>query len=274
MLRPLSERDRVIIFDYLGRNEEETAFIIGNALQWGIRNRRGMLRCGDYFGYFEGSCLKGVIAFYNFGTCIPHYEAIGAIPYFSQLMITRSFSMILGVDRLVRPLYDTIRHYKSLKKLEECYYLTNNNFKPFKLEGVSFTDAYGENDMSIISFVRKAYLRGFETERSIKDTKLLLSQRNQEEDVVILCKDDKPLSQACVQTFTDNTNQIGAVYTLEEERGKGYAKAVVSELCERVVNRGKLPTLIVNKCNEPAINAYKALGFEQHDDYLVISFNI
>ena len=274
MLRPLNEWDRVIIFDYLGRNEEEAAFIIGNALQWGITNRSNILRCGDYFGYFEGSCLKGVIAFYNLGTCISHYESAGAIPYFSQLMITRSFSIILGTDRIVRPLFEGIRHHKSLKELEECYYLVNYNFKPFKLEGAKFLNVFEDSDMSIISFVRKAYLRGFETERSIEETRTFLSQRNQEEDVIIICKDDKMLSQACVQTFTDNTNQIGAVYTLEEERGKGYAKAVVSELCERIISRRKLPTLIVNKCNEPAVNAYKVLGFEHRDDYIIIRFNI
>jgi predicted GNAT family acetyltransferase len=164
--------------------------------------------------------------------------------------------------------------YKPLKELEECYYLANNNFKPYKLEGASFVTVLEDNDMSVVSFVRKAYLRGFETERSIEDTRVFLSQRNPEEDIIILSKDNKLLSQACVQTFTDNTNQIGAVYTLEEERGKGYAKAVVSELCERIVSRGKLPTLIVNKYNMPALNAYKALGFEQHDDYLIIRFHI
>ena len=85
---------------------------------------------------------------------------------------------------------------------------------------------------------------------------------------------NKLVAQACVQTFTINTNQIGAVYSLEEERGKGYAKAVVSELCERIISRGKLPTLIVNKQNTPALNAYKALGFEHHSDYLIIKFFI
>ena len=86
--------------------------------------------------------------------------------------------------------------------------------------------------------------------------------------------DNKLVAQACIQTFTDNSNQIGAVYSLEEERGKGYAKAAVSELCERIIGRGKLPTLIVSKQNPPALNAYKALGFEHYSDYLIIKFFI
>jgi len=124
--------------------------------------------------------------------------------------------------------------------------------------------------MDILGFVRKAYLNGFGAERTIEGTKLLLSQRGKEEEFIILSKDNKLLAQACIQTVTGSTNQIGAVYTVEEERGKGYGKAVVSELCERIISRGKLPTLIVNKQNTPALSAYKALGFDQRDDYLII----
>jgi len=270
LLRALGEWDRSVIFDYLDRNEEEAAFLVGNILQFGIMNRGSIFRCGDYYGYFEENALKGIIVFYNMGSCVLHFESSGAVPYFSELMIMRSFSMILGMDRIVRPVFEIIRRYKSMKEFEECDYSVNSNFKPFKLEGYEFINVCGNSDNTILSFVRKAYLRGFGAERTIEGTRLLLSQRNAEEDFIILSKDNMLLAQACIQTFTRNTNQIGAVYTLEEERGKGYAKAVVSELCERIINRGKLPTLIVNKLNTPAINAYKALGFERHDDYLII----
>jgi ribosomal protein S18 acetylase RimI-like enzyme len=269
----LNEWDRATIFEYLDRNEEEAAFLIGNALQFGIMNRSNVLRCGDYFGYFEENTLRGIIAFYNLGSCIPHYESVRAIPYFSQLMSMKRFSMILGVDRLIRPLFESIRNYKALKEFEECSYCVNSDFKPFKLEGAELINVSGDDDTDILSFVRKAYLRGFGAERTIEDTKLLLSQKGEQEEFIILSMDNKPVAQACIQTITDSTNQIGAVYTLEEERGKGYAKAVVSELCGRIIHKGKLPTLIVNKYNTPALNAYKALGFLQRDDYLIIRLN-
>lgn len=273
LIRPLNEWDRAIILDYVSRNEDEIAFVFGNALQCGIVNRRDILRCGDYFGYFEGNSLRGILVFYNLGTCIPHYESAGAVPYFSELMIMGRFNVLLGKDQIVRPLFEAIKSYKELKEFEECSYQVNRNFKPFKLEGMMFIDVSGD-DTSIISFVRKAYWRGFGVERTIEDTRLLLSQKNEEEELIILSIDNKLVAQACVQTFTYNTNQIGAVYSLEEERGKGYAKAVVSELCERIISRGKLPTLIVNKQNTSALCAYKALGFEHNSDYLIIKFFI
>jgi len=273
LFRQLNEWDRDTIFEYLYRNEEEADFIIGNALQFGIMNRSNILRCGDYFGYFEGNTLKGIIAFYNLGSCIPHYESIRAVPYFSHLMIMRRFGMLLGADRLVRPLFESVRSYKSLREYEECSYYVNSDLNPFKLEGAEFIDVSGDSDINILSFVRKAYLQGFGAERTIEDTKLLLSQKGEQEEFIILSIDNKLVAQACIQTFTDSTSQVGAVYTLEEERGKGYAKAVVSELCARIIHKEKLPTLIVNKYNTPALNAYKTLGFSQRGDYLIIRLN-
>lgn len=274
MLRQLNEWDRPILSDYLQRNEEEAAFIIGNVEQSGITNRGNILRCGDYFGYFAGNTLKGVIAFYNMGNCFPHYESLEAVPYFSQLMLTRRFNMLLGVDHIIRPLFEVIRRNKSIRVFEECSYCVNYNLKPFKLEGAEFINVTGDNSPDIVSFVRKAYIRGFDAERTIEGTRLLLSQKTEEEEFIILAIDNRLIAQACIQAVTANTDQIGAVYTVEEERGKGYGKAVVSELCERITGKEKLPTLIVNKQNTPALNAYKALGFEQRGDYIIIRLHI
>lgn len=97
-------------------------------------------------------------------------------------------------------------------------------------------------------------------------------QESVEEDYVFLIKDDKIVAQANIQTTTDEINQIGGVYTSEEERGKGYCKAVVSEICKRITARGKIPTLMVVKKNTPAVKAYSVLGFKHYDDYLIIEF--
>ncbi len=270
MLRQQNECDKPVLFDYLLRNEEEAAFLIGNAEQFGIMNRRNMLRCGEYFGYFKGDTLQGVIAFYNMGNCFVHYEAFEALPYFAQLMLMKRFSMLLGADRIIRPVFEMIKLNKVIRGFEECSYHVNFELKPFKLEGAEFIDVPRDDSPEVLSFVRDAYLHGFDAERTLEGTSLLLSQKSEEEEFIVLRSEGRLLAQACIQAVTLNTNQIGAVYTLTEERGKGYGKAVVSELCERISGRGKLPTLVVNKQNTPALNAYKALGFEERGDYLMI----
>jgi uncharacterized protein len=77
---------------------------------------------------------------------------------------------------------------------------------------------------------------------------------------------------ANIQTYTSKINQIGGVYTLPEYRGKGYCKAIVSELCKRILGRGKMPTLSVKNNNTPAVCAYQSIGFKYYDDYLIVKF--
>lgn len=46
-----------------------------------------------------------------------------------------------------------------------------------------------------------------------------------------------------------------------------------TEICRRIIAKGKLPTLSVKKHNIPAVRAYTALGFENYDDYLIVTLN-
>jgi len=55
---------------------------------------------------------------------------------------------------------------------------------------------------------------------------------------------------------------IGGVFTRERYRGKGYAKAVTSALTREVVSSGATAGLHVEVDNEPAIKAYKSLGYQ------------
>ncbi|WP_291561459.1 MULTISPECIES: GNAT family N-acetyltransferase [unclassified Clostridium] len=67
-------------------------------------------------------------------------------------------------------------------------------------------------------------------------------------------------------------SQIGGVFTLPEVRGNGYAKAMVSKICDNIIAREKIPTLMVSNANVPAVKAYKSLGFDFYDDYLMVEF--
>ncbi|MEM1508323.1 MAG: GNAT family N-acetyltransferase [Thermofilaceae archaeon] len=55
---------------------------------------------------------------------------------------------------------------------------------------------------------------------------------------------------------------IGDVYTKPEYRGRGYAKAVTSEVTREAVSSGATALLHVEKNNEAAIKVYKSLGFK------------
>lgn len=272
MIRLLTDDDRQRMLDYQARNEIETSFLYANIIEFGIENRPDMRRCADYYGFFEGPELKGVLPFYNLGSCIPHYESDAAIPLFVEMMKERNFEFLLGMHKVVKPLYEWIKADKEIKLYDECYYFINRNFKPFLLDGIGFVNANGDAGGEVEDFVADARAKGFHQTSTREDIRKTLTQRGKEEEFIFAQRDGRIVAQACVQTYTSRINQIGAVFTAENERGKGYCKATVSEICRRILAKGKTPTLSVKKNNTPAVRAYTALGFEAYDDYLIIQF--
>ena len=273
MIRLLIQSDKQMVLEYLERNEIETSFLYANIIEFGVENRQDTRRCADYYGFFEGQMLKGILPFYNLGSCIPHYEVNDAIPLFAGLMKERNFEFLLGMHKIIKPLYEEIKVYKEIQSYDESSYFINRGLKPFILDGVNFIDANGVDSDEVVDFIVGARANGFKQVVTKEDIRKSLAQRGKEEDFIIAEKDGKMVAQACIQTYTRQINQIGSVYTAEEERSKGYCKAIVSEMCRRIFAKGKMPTLSVKKKNIPAVKAYTALGFEPYDDYLIIRCN-
>jgi uncharacterized protein len=271
MIKLLTEEHKDIVLEYLEKHHIETTFLIGNVNCFGLDNNPEMRRCGDYYGYFEDGVLRGVLPFYNLGSCIPHYDSVEAIPYFAVLLRQRTFEFLLGMEKIIKPLYSHIKFKKHALEYSESSYYVNKNLKPFYLEGITIMDADITNP-SIVEFFEKARLEGFHNKRASQEVINTIKYNSEEEDFILLLKDNKIVAQACIQTTTSMINQIGGVFTTPDERGHGYCKAVVSEICSRIVSRGKTPTLMVRKNNIPAVKAYSALGFQYCDDYLIIRF--
>lgn len=272
MIRILNENDRGMITDYLERNHIECTFLIGNVENFGIENDREKRRCADYYGYFEGAGLKGILPFYNLGSCIPHFEAAGAIPAFIEIMRERKFGYLLGMSKLISPLYEGIKDCKVLREHSDDSYFVNDNFIPFTLPDVEIKDWKMLKLDDVLDFMVEAREKGFDQIQTREEVKRTLTQRAEDENYIFLVKDGKIAAEACIQTSTSKINQVGGVYTTESQRGKGYCKAVVSELCSIITERGKTPTLMVRKNNTPAVRAYTSLGFRHYDDYNLISF--
>ncbi|MBU5437150.1 GNAT family N-acetyltransferase [Tissierella sp. MSJ-40] len=272
MIRLLRQPDKKIILEYLDRNEIETSFLYANIIEFGVDNIQDIRRCADYYGFFDGEVLKGILSFYNLGSCIPHYEVDDAVPLFAEIMKDKEFEFLLGMEKIIKPLYEEIKDYKETQEYDESSYFINANFKPFILDGVKFIDANKVVNDDLIDFIVAARADGFNQIATREDIRKTLTQRGEEEDFIIAEKDGKIVAQACVQTYTNKINQIGGVYTVKDERGKGYCKMVVSEVCSRIIAKGKMPTLAVKKNNMPAVKAYTALGFEHYNDYLIVRF--
>lgn len=271
MIRKLDNTDKALVMNYLERNHMECTFLIGNILEYGLENNSSLRRCGDYYGFFDNDVLKGVIPFYNLGSCIPHFESTDAIPIFVDLIKDKPVKYLLGIKKYIKPLYDGLTPYKITANNSDDSYFVNNEIKPFTIENAQFLEMSQLDIDDALNFVIEAR-KEFQEDITKEQAYTLVTQRPSDEDFIFEVIEDKIVAIACIQATTSKICQIGAVYTTDKERGKGYCKAIVYELCKRTSRRGKIPTLMVRNNNTPAVMAYTALGFKYYDDYLLVTF--
>ena len=62
-------------------------------------------------------------------------------------------------------------------------------------------------------------------------------------------------------SLLSNYGHIMHVYTLEEHRGKGYARIVVLSLMQQMLKSGLTPALEIAVGNVPSIKLFTGLGF-------------
>ena len=89
----------------------------------------------------------------------------------------------------------------------------------------------------------------------------------------LFCWKNKEGKIVCIANFQvlDGTARIGHVFTLEEERGKGYATNLIHDLTEKLLSDGLKP-LLYTDYNYPASNrAYINAGYE--DKGILINFS-
>lgn len=273
MIRLLTSDDISEVHAYLERNYMETVLLSGNLERCGIENDRIRRRSGDYYGYFADGRLRGLMAFYNLGSVVPHFETTGAVSAFAEIMRQRRFEVLAGMKSLVEPLCLALNQNKRVMDYEDSYYLVNYDAKPYVLSSsLQIVDVDNVDPTLACTFIVEAYRQGFKRRFNRELAAKLIDDRNPKEEIVLLLAGGVPKAQAMIQVVTGRVNQIGGVYTSECSRGQGYCKALVSELCLRSQANGQVPVLMVRKDNFPAVKAYTSIGFTYFGEYLVAKF--
>ncbi len=102
----------------------------------------------------------------------------------------------------------------------------------------------------------------------------LLKKNLREEMIFFAEKDGKPVAKAGTNARGFGVDQIGGVYTAPEERGKGYAEAVMRVLLTFIFEEKHGACLFVKKKNAAANMLYKKLGFKTVGDFLINYYGI
>ncbi len=77
----------------------------------------------------------------------------------------------------------------------------------------------------------------------------------------VVRKDGKIVSAAKKTRETEHLCSISGVFTLEEYRGKGFARQTVTYLTKSILNSGKLAYLFVDKTNPISNHLYQSIGY-------------
>lgn len=80
------------------------------------------------------------------------------------------------------------------------------------------------------------------------------------------------IAKANSNAVTPNYLQVGGVYTTKDNRGKGYASALVHNLAVVALKQNKQAVLFVRDKNIPAIKAYLNAGFETIGKYKIVYY--
>jgi predicted GNAT family acetyltransferase len=80
------------------------------------------------------------------------------------------------------------------------------------------------------------------------------------------------LSKAGTNARGFDADQIGGVFTVEEERGRGLARRVMDALLGRIFQEKSQASLFVKKLNPAAVTLYRRLGFRELEDFRISYF--
>jgi GNAT superfamily N-acetyltransferase len=91
--------------------------------------------------------------------------------------------------------------------------------------------------------------------------------------IVILARlEGRPVAKAGTNARGFDADQIGGVFTVESERGRGLARRVMAVLLERIFREKSLASLFVKKLNPAAVALYHRLGFRELEDFRISYF--
>jgi predicted GNAT family acetyltransferase len=79
------------------------------------------------------------------------------------------------------------------------------------------------------------------------------------------------LASICRTRITEQVGHIVTVATREAHRNKGYATSLVSHSVNSILNKASTAIIYVLKDNQPAIKAYKKVGFRPYKTYYFIT---
>ena len=152
---------------------------------------------------------------------------------------------------------------KSVEYMDQIIYVLKNVVMPTPVEGEMRLAKPDEVDLvAEWNFAFSAAAAPKSEQISEKEARAQAEDIVKAERVVFWCVKGKPVAQASF-SGTDSVARISRVYTPPENRGKGYASAVVAHLSKMQLDLGKKLCCLYADARNPVSNSiYRKIGYE------------
>lgn len=265
MISVLDSRHKKQVLDFCSQREKENLFVIGS-----FQNYEDPFESNRFYGYFEKEELLGLgVFFQDFGDLVinaPNEKIIRSLVDFFQkenLDIECIAAFKKYADVTINHLQEAYGRIPKTHSKQTVFLLQKKNFHNFSQENVG--ERASQKDVDDLVF----FTTGKKAEEitSADRAKFFFQQE------FILRKDGKIISKANTHGVSKNYFQIGGVKTHESYRRQGYARQIVSKLCNHFFEKGVLYGLLfTDNKNIPAKKMYESLGFEPIDDFVIAEY--
>ncbi len=282
-LRRLTPDDRPAVDAFLERHRASSIFLRANLFYSGIEDGPDRF-CGLYMGAFNGDDLTDVGAHYWNNTII--LQAPTAPVDLASALAKNSGRPINGVNgpwaqvKAAEPELDLDRTRLGKVVPEYLYTLDLNGLSvPESLSSgrVSHRRAV-DGDLSTLVQWRHQYdliTMGYPA-HAIDDERnhAMLAGMIEDKRLWVLEETDGLVAMTGFNAALPDTVKVGGVFTPEEARGRGHARAVVAgSLLDAKADGVAEAILFTETDNFPAQKAYESLGFERIGDYGMVALD-
>lgn len=253
MIRPLTEADRMQLLALLGGAAEHNLYFLGNLETLGF----GQPLCRFWGEFSEEGLLRAAANRYMtgwgvYGVADADWSAVATLidgdPEASRLQDNPG-----GIPSLLPYLR---LHRAAQVDEEELMRLDAADFRPQQAPPGLIVRGATLDDLQVLTahYADAGSMRRtpLGVERPLRDGIVYLGEMVEDGNRVVV-------SSALTNAQTRSMAMVGGVYTPEERRGRGYGRAVCTDLCKELIQRGLVPILYWKTA--AAGRVYRTLGF-------------
>lgn len=275
MIALLSEKDRDEVLAFLDRDHELNVIMICDILRFGLEDRGHLLQ-GRYYGAWRGRELGGVGVLYNLGSLFvyaPDRESapelldhMAALEPGPRYIVARADWSGALLERLAKrglaPRGSEAQEYMALEPAA---------FRPRFSDVARYAEPGDHGGLTRLhqGFQLEIFGAMDEAEEALGE---MAADRVADHGIALVELEGEVVAKAEVMARTGRAALIGGVYTEPSCRGRGFATACMSLLCEGILKRGETACLNVALDNVPALRVYRSIGFTRVCAYRMAHF--